>query len=83
MRFQEQLSSWSPRRVIVACLLWIIGAPVAAAIGLLLLGLILAALSGPQSIAFEIKLTNWTTGLLLVPPILLVGAWIWSRRASD
>ena len=82
MRFQEQLSSWSPRRVIVACLLWIIGAPVATAIGLLL-GLILAGLSGPHSIAFEVKLTNWTTGLLFVPPIVLVGAWIWSRRRSD
>ncbi|HMH85802.1 MAG TPA: hypothetical protein VK529_07650 [Gemmatimonadaceae bacterium] len=83
MRFQEQLSSWSARRVIVACLLWIIGAPVAAAIGLLLGGLILGVLSGRQSIGFEIKLTNWTTGLLLVPPIVLVGAWIWSRRRSD
>ena len=83
MRFEERLSSWSPRRVIVASLLWLLGAPVVAAIGLLLGGLVLAALSGRQQIGFAARLTDWTAGWLLVPPIVLVGAWIWSRRRSD
>jgi len=83
MRLQEQLSSWTPRRVIVACLLWIIGAPVAAAIGLLLGGLVVAALSGRQPVGFTARLTDWTAGWLFVPPIVLVGAWIFSRRRSD
>jgi hypothetical protein len=82
MRIQEGLSSWSPRRVIVACVLWILGAPVVATIGLLG-GLVLAALSGRQPIGFTVRLTDWTAGWLFFPPIVLVGAWIWSRRKSD
>jgi hypothetical protein len=83
MRFQEQLSNWTPRRAIVACLLWIIGAPAVAAIGILLGGLVAAALSGRQQIGFTARLTDWTAGWLFAPPIVLVGAWIWSRRRSD
>lgn len=83
MRFEEQLSSWSPRRVIVACLLWLLGAPVVAAIGLLLGGVVLAALSRRNSFGFSVRLTDWTTGWVFLPPIVLIGAWIWSRRRSD
>jgi hypothetical protein len=83
MRFEERLSSWSPRRVIVVCLLWLLGAPVVAAIGLLLGGLLLGVLSGRQSIGFTISLTNWTAAWLFLPPIVLVAAWISSRRRGD
>ncbi len=85
MRIQEGLSNWSPRRVIVACLLWILGAPVVAAIGLLG-GLVVVASSGRQPIGFTVRLsrlTDWTAGWLFLPPIVLVGAWIWSRRRSE
>ncbi len=78
----KELSSWSPRRVIVACVLWLLGAPVLAAIGLLLGGLVLAAFSGHQQIGFTVSLTNWTGEWLFLPPIVLVGAWIWSRRRA-
>ena len=54
----KELSSWSPRRVIVACMLWLLGAPVLAAIGLLLGGLVLAAFSGRQPIGFTVNLSN-------------------------
>lgn len=83
MRFEERLSSWSQRRVIAACVLWLLGAPVVAAIGLLLGGLVLAAFSGRQQIGFTARLTDWTAAWLFVPPIVLVGAWIRSRIRSD
>lgn len=79
----KELSSWSPRRVIVACVLWLLGAPVLAAIGLALGGLVLAALSGGQRIGFSVSLSNWSWVWLFLPPIVLVGAWIWSRRRAD
>jgi membrane protein implicated in regulation of membrane protease activity len=79
----KELSSWSPRRVIVACMLWLLGAPVLAAIGLLLGGLVLAAFSGRQPIGFTVSLSNWSWAWLFLPPIGLIGAWIWSRRRAD
>lgn len=79
----KELSTWSPRRVIVACVLWLLGAPVVAAIGLLLSGLVLAALSGGQHIGFSVSLSNWSGAWLFLPPVALVAAWIWSRRSAD
>jgi len=75
----KELSSWTPRRVIVACALWLLGAPVLAAIGLILGGLVLAAFSGGQALGFTVKLSNWSWAWLFLPPIVLVTAWIWSR----
>jgi len=79
----KELSSWSPRRVIVACVLWLLGAPVLAALGLALGGLVLAALSGNQRIGFSVSLSNWSGAWLFLPPIALIGAWIWARRRAD
>ncbi len=79
----KELSSWSSRRVLAASVLWLLGAPVLAAIGLLIGGLVLAAFSGRQPIRFTVSLTNWTAGWLFLPPIALVGGWIWSRRRAD
>jgi len=62
--------------------LWLLGAPVVGAIGLLLGGLVLALLSGRQSIGLQVKLTNWVGVWLFLPPAVLIGAWIWSRPAS-
>jgi len=62
--------------------LWLFGAPVVAAIGLLLGGLVLALLSGRQSIGLQVKLTNWVGAWLFLPPAILIGAWIWLRPAS-
>jgi hypothetical protein len=75
------LSSWSPRRLIVACVLWLLGAPVVGAIGLLLGGLVLTLLSGPLSIGLQVRFTNWVGAWLFLPPAILVTAWIWSRRS--
>jgi hypothetical protein len=79
----RQISTWSTRRVIVACALWIIGAPVLAAIGLLLGGLVLAAFSGHERIGFTVSMSNWFGAWLFLPPIVLVATWIWSRRLPD
>jgi len=73
------LASWSPRRVISACALWLVGAPILGAVGLVLGTAALAAISGKQAISVTVKLTNLILGWLFLPPILLVGAWIWSR----
>jgi membrane protein implicated in regulation of membrane protease activity len=74
------LSRWSTRRVIVACALWLVGAPVLATIGLILAGLVAAKFSGDQKIAFTARLDNWSLAWFFVPPLLLVSAWLWSRR---
>jgi hypothetical protein len=63
--------------------LWLLGAPALAAIGLALGGLVLAALSGRQSIGFSVSLSNWSWAWLYLPPIALIAAWIWSRRRAD
>jgi hypothetical protein len=76
------LSKWSTRRVIVACVLWLVGAPVLATIGLILAGLVAAALSGDQKIGFTARLDSWSLAWFFVPPLLLVTAWLWSKRAS-
>ena len=76
----NSLSTWSTRRIIVACVLWLLGAPVLAIIGLILAGLAAAAFSGDQKIAFSARLDNWSLAWLYVPPLLLVTAWLLSRR---
>ncbi|MFL5487385.1 MAG: hypothetical protein ACJ8AJ_02770 [Gemmatimonadaceae bacterium] len=81
-KFPNVLSSWSTRRVIVACIVWLLGAPVLATIGLILAGLVAAALSGDQKIGFTARLNNWSLGWLFVPPLLLVTAWLWSKRSD-
>ena len=77
------LSGWSLRRVIVACVLWLLGAPVLGAIGLMLSGLVLATFSGRQAISFSVGLSNWSLAWLFLPPILLVAAWLRSRKGAD
>jgi hypothetical protein len=77
----RSLSDWSTRRVIVACVLWLVGAPVLGTIGIILAGLIAAAFSGDQKLSFTARLDNWSLAWFLVPPLLLVAAWLWSRRS--
>ena len=83
----KRLSGWSPRRVVLACVLWLLGAPVLGAIGLMLGGLVLATFSGHQSIGFTVSLNNWSLAWvflwLFLPPIALIAAWIRSPRAAD
>jgi hypothetical protein len=62
--------------------LWLVGAPVLLAIGLLLGGLLLAAISGDQKLGFTARLTNWSLAWFYVPPLLLVIAWLWSKREN-
>jgi hypothetical protein len=69
--------------MIVACLLWLLGAPILGAIGLMLGGLVLARFSGRQSIAFTVSLSNWSLAWLFLPPILLVAAWMRARTTAD
>ena len=78
----KELAGWPPRRIVVACLLWFIGAPAVAAIGLMIGGLILAKFSGSQAFAFTISINNWTAAWLFLPPLALVTTWLWSRRAA-
>ncbi|MFL5482005.1 MAG: hypothetical protein ACJ8AK_07420 [Gemmatimonadaceae bacterium] len=77
------LSTWSTRRVIVACAMWLLGAPILAAIGLIVAGLLAAALSGDTKIAFTARLDNWSLAWFYVPPLILVAAWLWSRRQES
>jgi len=77
---RQILSKWSTRQVIVACALWLLGAPVVATIGLILAGLVAAAISGDQKIGFTASLNSWSLAWFFVPPFLLVSAWLWSRR---
>ena len=79
----RSLATWSARRVIIACVLWLIGAPVLGTIGLILAGLVAAAFSGNQRLGFTARLDNWSLAWLFVPPLVLVGVWIWSRRRSE
>jgi hypothetical protein len=61
-----------------------VGAPVFGAVGLLLGAAVIGKLSGSQKFSFTVSLTGWATGVwLLVPPIVLVGTWLWSRKAVD
>ena len=76
------LSTWSTRRVIIACVLWVLGVPVLAAIGLVLGGLVAGAVSGNQTIALSASLNNWSLAWFCVPPLLLVIAWLWSKREN-
>ena len=78
----KYLSTWSPRRVIVACVLWLVGAPLLATLGLILAGLAAAALSGGQKLGFSASLNTWSLAWFYVPPLLLIGAWLWSRREN-
>jgi len=77
----RRISSWAPGHVFLACVLWILGAPVLAALGLVLGGLVVGKLSGPQNYSFHLSLTSWALGVwLFVPPIALVAAWLWARK---
>ena len=76
----KSLSNWPTRRVVVACVVWLLGAPALATIGLILAGLVAAAFSGDQKISFTARLDNWSLAWFFVPPLLLVSAWLWSRR---
>lgn len=76
------LSTWSTRRVIVACALWLIGAPVLATLGLILAGLAAVAFSGGMKLAFTASLTNWSLAWFYVPPLVLIIAWLWSKRSA-
>ncbi len=78
----RELAEWPPRRIVVACLLWFLGAPAVAAIGLMIGGVILAVFSGGQRFSFSISINNWTAAWLFIPPLALVTAWLWSRRAA-
>ena len=69
--------------MIVACALWLLGAPVLAAIGLLLGGLVLAALSRGQHIGFSLSFNNWSLAFLFLPPVVLVVAWLLSKKPAD
>src|SRR3954469_13338917 len=79
----KSLSRWSVRRIIVACVLWLLGAPVLAAIGLILAGLVAAPPSGDQKIGFTARLDNWSLAWLFLPPLLLVGGWLLSKRRTN
>lgn len=78
----KPLASWSTRRVVVACVLWLLGAPVLAALGLVLGGLVLAGASGDQHIAVTARLSDWTFAWFYVPPLVLIAAWLWSGRQA-
>ncbi len=78
----RELSTWTPRQIVVACVLWLVGAPLLAAIGLILGGLVLARFSGGQALGFTVRLSDWSWAWLFVPPITLVTAWFWSRRKT-
>ena len=75
----RSLATWSARRVIVACVLWLVGAPVLAAVGLVLAGLLLALISRGTHIAFTARLTDWSLAWFFVPPLVLLGTWLWAR----
>lgn len=60
-------------------MLWLVGAPVLAAFGMVLAGLVLAGLSGKTSIALHADITNLALGWLFGPPVLLVTAWLLAR----
>ena len=77
------LSTWSPRRVIAACALWLVGAPVLATLGLIIAGLAAAAFSGSQKLGFTASLNTWSLAWVYVPPLLLIGAWLWSKRENS
>ena len=79
MARMRELSHWSTRKVIWACVLWLVGAPVATAVGLILGGLVLAAFSGNTRVQVSANLNNLVLGWFFLPPILLVAAWIWAR----
>ncbi len=75
----RELSRWSTRKVIWACVLWLVGAPVATAVGLVLGGLVLTGFSGNTRVQISANLNNFVFGWFFVPPILLVAAWIGAR----
>ena len=78
----KPLASWSTRRVVVACVLWLVGAPVLAALGLVLTGLVLAGISGDQKVSFTVRLSDWTLAWFYVPPLVLIAARLWTGRLS-
>jgi hypothetical protein len=80
----RRISTWAPGHVFIACVVWLLGAPVLAALGLLLGGAVLGKFSGSHKFSFTVSLTGWATGVwLFVPPIVLVGAWLLTRKKPD
>jgi hypothetical protein len=75
------LATWSARRVVAVCVMWLVGAPVLASAGLILAGLLMSQISGRQPVGFTARLSDWTLAWFFVPPLVLVGAWLWSSRA--
>jgi hypothetical protein len=79
----RRIASWTPGRVVVAAILWIVATPILASLGLVLGGIVLALISRGQRFTFAVSLNGWATGLwLLGPPVLLLGAWL-VARADD
>jgi hypothetical protein len=62
--------------------LWVVGAPLLATVGLILAGLAAAAFSGGTHLSFTATLTNWSLAWFYVPPLLLVIAWVWLKRSA-
>jgi hypothetical protein len=64
--------------------LWLVGAPLLAAIGLLLGAGVFYRFSGKTAISVSVNLTGWGTfPWFFVPPIILIAAWLWNRRATN
>lgn len=60
--------------------MWLLGAPVLAALGLVLGGAVLAGSPGHREVSVTVNLTSWGTGIVLLgPPALLVAVWLWRR----
>jgi hypothetical protein len=52
------------------------------AVGLILAGLVAAAFSGDQKLAFSARLDNWSLAWFFVPPLVLVFVWLWAKRGA-
>ena len=79
----RRIAAWTPRRVVVTALLWVVASPILASLGLVLGGIVLALISGGQRFTFAISLNGWATGLwLLGPPVLLFAPWLMARGDS-
>jgi hypothetical protein len=74
-------STWSLRRILLLCAGWILAAPLLAALGIVIAGLVLDKLSARHGTSFSISLNGWSMFLpLFAPPVLLFAGWLWARR---